>query len=89
MWVRSLALLSGLRIWSWYRLQHRSQTQLQSCVAVGMHRPAAAAQTQCLAQEVTYAAGAAILKKERKEKKNEGKRMNKSWEQEFPSWLSG
>ena len=34
MWVQSLALLSGLRIWYCYKLWQRSQMQLRSRVAV-------------------------------------------------------
>ena len=36
MQVQSLALLSGLRIWLCHKLQHRSQMQLRSCVAVAV-----------------------------------------------------
>ena len=36
MWVQSLALLSGLRIWHCCKLQCRSQVQLRSGVAVAV-----------------------------------------------------
>ena len=36
MWVRSLALLSGLRIWRCHKLQRRSQFCLQSSIAVAV-----------------------------------------------------
>ena len=36
LWVQSLALLSGLRIWRCPELWCRSQTQLRSCFAVAL-----------------------------------------------------
>ena len=36
MWVWSLALLSGSRIWRWCKLQHRLQMRLRSSVAVAV-----------------------------------------------------
>ena len=45
MWVQSLALLSGLRIWHCQKLHHRSQMQLRSGVAVTVVWPATVAPT--------------------------------------------
>ena len=36
MWVPSLALLSGLRIWPCLELWYRSKMQLGSCIAVAV-----------------------------------------------------
>ena len=36
MWIQSLASFSGLRILHCYRLQHRSQMQFGSCVAMAV-----------------------------------------------------
>ena len=68
MQVRSLALLSGLRIWCCHKLQRRLQKQLGSCVAAAVAYVAAAAPTQPLAWELPYAADVAI--KEKKKKKS-------------------
>ena len=62
MWVRSLALLSGLRIRHCYELWFGSQTQLGSCIAVAV---AGAAPIQPFAQELPYAAGGALKKKKK------------------------
>ena len=61
--VRSLALLSGLRIWSCHELWCKSQMHLGSGVAVAWFRPAATAPIQPLAWELPYAAGAALKSK--------------------------
>ena len=58
-WVQSLALLSGLRIWHCRKLRCRSQMRLGSCVAV--------APIQHLAWKLPYAISVAI-----KKKKNQG-----------------
>ena len=41
----------------------------ESCIAVAVHRPAAAAPIRLLAQELPYATGAAIKKKKKKKGK--------------------
>ena len=67
--VRSLALLSGLRIRRCYELWCRSQTQLRSCVFLWLWcRPAAVAPIRSLAWKPPYAAGVAqeIAKKDQK-----------------------
>ena len=61
--VQSLALLSGLRIPHSQKLQHRSQMGLGYSVAMAVAQAAAATPIQPLAQELPYAAGAAIKKK--------------------------
>ena len=70
-WVRSLALLSGLRIQRCHELWCRSQTWLGSRVAVALaallwlwlwHRPVATAAIQPLAWEPPYATSAALEK---------------------------
>ena len=68
--VRSLALLSGLRIQRGRELWCRSQTQLRSRVAGLWRRPAAIAPIGPLAWEPPYAAGAAqeIAKRQKKKK---------------------
>ena len=75
LWVQSLALLSGLRIWRCRELWRRSQTRLGSGVAVALallwlwHRPVATAQIRPLAWEPPYTMGVAL--KEKKERKRE------------------
>ena len=64
MWVRSLALISGLRIRHCRELQWRSQRRLRSCMAVAGGRPAAVAPNQPLAWELPYASSVALKKKE-------------------------
>ena len=56
--VRSLALLSGSRIWHSHELWSRSQTRLESGAAVALIRPQA--------WEPPYATGAALKKTENK-----------------------
>ena len=72
--VRSLALLSGLRIRRWGELWCRSQTQLRSrtAVATALIRP--------LAWEPPYAMGAALEKVKRPPKKRKKKRKIKKEE---------
>ena len=60
-------LLSVLRIWCSHKLQFKLQLQLGSGVAVAVRRPAAAALIQALSQELPYAAGAALKRKEMNE----------------------
>ena len=67
--VQSLALLSGLRIWSCCELWCRSQTQLGSHVLWLWCRPAATAQIRPLAWEPAYAVGAALEKAKKKKKR--------------------
>ena len=69
--VRSLALLSGLRIRCCRELWCRLQTRLGSGMAVAVHT--AAAPIQLLAWELPYAAGVA-LKTNKQKKKKEKKR---------------
>ena len=61
-WVWSLALLSGLRIWRCRELSCRLQTHLRSCVAWLLPRPAATAPIRPLVWEPPNAAGAALEK---------------------------
>ena len=84
--VRSLALLSGLRIWHCHELWCRSKTWLRSGIAVSCgvgcrpgsdpeflwlwRRPAATAPIRPLAWEPPYAAGAAQQMAKDKKKKN-------------------
>ena len=60
LWVRSLALLSGLRIYHCCVLWCRSQTQLGRLAAVAPNLP--------LAWEPVYAAGTALKSKKKKRK---------------------
>ena len=71
LWVRSLALLSGLRIRRCRELWCRLQTRLRSCVAEALARLAATALIRPLAWEPPYAAGAAqeMAKRQKKKKK--------------------
>ena len=69
MWVRSLALLSGLGIWRCCELWCSSQTRLGSCIAVLWRRPAATAPIIPLAWEPPYAMGPALKKKTKDQKK--------------------
>ena len=48
MWVRSLTLLSGLRIQHCHKLRHRLQMRLRSCVAMTLAQAPAAALIQPL-----------------------------------------
>ena len=68
LWVRSLALLNGLRIQRCRELWCRSQTQLGSGVAVALARPVATALIRPLAWEPPYAAGAAQRNSKKKKK---------------------
>ena len=61
--VRSLALLSGLWIQHGCKLQHRSQMRLGSSVAMAVVYASSAALIHPLAQELPYAAGAALRRK--------------------------
>ena len=58
--VRSLAFLSGSRIWCCYELWCRLQMQLGSCIAVTVAQASAAATIQCLAWELPYATDTAL-----------------------------
>ena len=62
--VRSLALLSGLRIWCCWELWRGLQTRLASCVAVAVAM-AAAVPIRPLTWELPYTAGATKKTKER------------------------
>ena len=64
MGVQTLASLNGLRIWHHHKLQQRSQTWLRSSVAVAVAQTSAAAQTWPLAQELPYATGSVVKRKE-------------------------
>ena len=65
--VRSLALLSGLRIRHCHELRCRSQTRLRSSVAVAVSRLAAVALIRPLAWEPPYAMGVALEMIKKKE----------------------
>ena len=75
LWVRSLALLSGLRTWRcgelWYT--YRSQTQLGSGFAMAVARPAAVAPTGPLTWEPPHALGVVLKSKKQKNKKSKAK----------------
>ena len=77
--VRSLASLSGLKIWCCCELWCRSQTQLRSGVAAAV-AVAAVALTGPLAWEPPYAAGAALKSKKEDKPKTEPTKEYK----EFP-----
>ena len=64
--VPSLASLSGLRIWHGRELWCRSQTQIESDIAVAVSRPAATDQIQPLPWEPLYATYVAIKSKKKK-----------------------
>ena len=66
-WVRSLILLSGLRIWCCHELRHRSQTRLRSGVAV------AVAQASSYSSDSTPSLGTSICHKCGPKKKKERK----------------
>ena len=63
--VQSLASFSGLRIWRCCKLSHRSQMGFGWVLLWLWCRPAGAAPIQLLAQELPYAAGAAIKRKKK------------------------
>ena len=67
--VRSLALLSGLRIQRCHELWYRLQTRLGSGVAVLWCRLAAVAPIGPLAWETSYVTGAALKKRQPKTNK--------------------
>ena len=67
--VRSLASLSGLKIWHYRELWCRWQTKLRSGVAVAVAQ--AVAPVRPLAWEPPYAAGVALKSKKKKERKKE------------------
>ena len=85
-WVRPLALLSGLRIWRCYRLWCRShEVQILSCWGSGIGW-----QLQLWfspAQELPYATGGALKKKKRKKGKKEREKYIESFHrgEKFPS----
>ena len=58
MWFRSLALVSGLRIWNCHKLQGRSQMRLRFGVAMAMVTIETVAMIWPLAWELPYVAGA-------------------------------
>ena len=67
LWVRSLASLSGSRIWYCHDLWCRSQMQqLRSCVAVAVQRLAAADLIGPQAWELPYATSVALKKAKKK-----------------------
>ena len=84
-WVRTLALLSRLRIQCFSELQCRSQSQLGSGVAVAMVYVSAAARIRPLVWEFLCAAGAALKRQKRKKEK---KRKNSVIRQHHLSSLS-
>ena len=59
--VRSLVLLSGLRIWPCHELQHRYVAQIRHCCGCGVHYSGSSYWTP--AQELPHAAGAAVKRK--------------------------
>ena len=67
MWVQTLASLCGLRIQHCSKLQRRSQKQFRSGIAVTVTQASAAALIRPLAQELPYANGAAVKRKELKQ----------------------
>ena len=68
--VRSLALLSGLRIWCCCELWYGSQTQLRSCIAVAVVYAGSYSLIQPLAWEPPYASDVALKKYKNKKNKN-------------------
>jgi len=68
LWVRSLALLRGLRIQCCHELWYRSQMWLRSCVAMAVCRLAAVALIRPLAWEPPCAASVALKSKKKKVK---------------------
>jgi len=70
MWVQSLALLSGLRIWHCGELQHKLQTHLRSGVAVAVACACSYSSnwTPCLGTSICCRYGPKKKKKERKKK---------------------
>ena len=71
-WVRSLASLSGLRIWHCCGAGHRRGSD--PVLLWLWHRSAASALIQPLAQELPYAAGAALKSKKKKKRERERKK---------------
>ena len=71
MWVRSLALISGLRIWRCRELWCRSQRELRSHIAVAVVKAKASALIGPLAWEPPYTGGVALPKKQKTEKKTD------------------
>ena len=77
LWVRSLPLLSGLRIQCCHKLWCRSQMRLGSRVAVALAWAGATAPIRPLAWEPPYTAGAVPQKAKRQKKKK--KESQNSW----------
>ena len=76
MQVRSLALLSGLRIQHCCELWCRLQMCLGSCVALAVARLAAVTPIRPLVWEPPYAAGVALEKAKRQKTKNKNTRAH-------------
>ena len=70
--VRSLALLSGLRIWRCYELWCRSQTLLGSCVAVTVADSCSSNLTPSLGTYIGHRCGSKKKKKKSKGVKSVG-----------------
>ena len=62
MWVRSMALLCGLRILSCHKLQCRSKRQFRSHIAVAVVQASSCSFDLNLAWELSYATGATLRK---------------------------
>ena len=69
--VRSLAVLSGIRIWRCRELWYRSDPELLWL----WHRPAATAPVRPLAWELPYAAGSSPRKGKKKKEKEKKKKF--------------
>ena len=98
MWIWSLVLLNGLRIWHWHKLLCRSQMQLRSGVAVVVAQASATALIRPLIQELIMATLVGFISaapqwefppisilKNKKKNHLSGQRIRK----EKPNWLSG
>ena len=68
-WVQSLVSLSGLRIWPCQRCGIGRRCGSGPALLWLWHRPAATAQIGPLAWELPYAAGGALKRKRKKERK--------------------
>ena len=84
--VRSLALLSGLRIQCCCELWCKLQMRIGSALLWLWCRPAATAPIRPLAREPPYATGAAVKRQKEKEKRK-GSPIERLWALECVSYL--
>ena len=78
MWVQSLALLSGLRIWRGHELWSRSQVQLRSWVAVAVVQTSSYSSDSTLSLRTSLCHGCSPKKPKKKRSSRRGAVVNES-----------